>query len=164
MTRVFSSLFFFNNCVLIRPPILDWLRIEFYIFFYLHSKRWSQSYDLSVGFGSFTQVNLGLFFKFIFLLTSFNIELIENLYSSFFSILFLWDYRNLITRVVSSIFLSFSLKFYFFSISSFILGWLVINFVISFNFIFIGLFSFYNPHCEFKRFSWVDFRHFLAPF
>jgi hypothetical protein len=161
---VFSSLFF---SIIVFWFVLwywtDW-KLNFIIFFYLHSKRWSQSFDLSVGFGSFTQVNLGLFFKFIFLLIPFNIGLIENLYSSFFSILFLWDYRSLITRVISSIFFILFFKILFFSVSSFILGWLVIDFVISFNFIFIGLSSSYNPHCEFKRFSWVDFRHFLAPF
>lgn len=161
---VFSSLFF---SIIVFWFVLwywtDW-KLNFIIFFYLHSKRWSQSFDLSVGFGSFTQVNLGLFFKFIFLLTSFNIGLIGNLYSSFFSILFLWDYRSLITRVISSIFFILFFKILFFSVSSFILGWLVIDFVISFNFIFIELSSSYNPHCEFKRFSWVDFRHFLAPF
>jgi hypothetical protein len=105
--NIFFVFFFYNLWFFFQSQlhslILGVLEIEIYNF-NLHFIRLSQSRYMNRKFNGLTQLTR-VFFLFLidlfFLVSSFNIELIENYTSWFVLVCFLWDYIDLMTWITN---------------------------------------------------------------
>jgi len=78
--------------------------MELYIFFCFFFMNLSWSHDLDGGFNILIWIDLSCFFIIFlidfFSISSFNVGLVRNWLCNFFFIFFLWNYLDLITRVI----------------------------------------------------------------